>query len=142
MSRTRARALPVLVQVTRVPASMASKLGLKEPPPPAIVTLENAIGSQIGCGLGLGLGLWPGLGDGLGLWPGDGLGLWPGDGLGLWPGDGLGLWPGLGDGFGPPKTVMVALTPLRASSICMMPGWQNVKENDWPGWRSPLSRKL
>jgi hypothetical protein len=103
-SRTRARLLPTLVQVTRVPALMVSTLGLKGPPPPAIETLEMAIGSQFGWGLGLGLGL--------------------------------------GEGPGPPVTVMVALALLRASSIKKVPEKQKVNENDWPGWRSLLSRKL
>jgi hypothetical protein len=48
MSRTRARLLPTLVQVTRVPALMVSKLGLKGPPPPVIATLEMAVTSQVG----------------------------------------------------------------------------------------------
>jgi hypothetical protein len=119
-SRTRARLLPILVQVTRVPAFTVSRLGLKGPPPPVIATLEIAIGSQVGWGLGLGegLGLCPGLGDGLGLWPG------LGDGLGLWPGDGL------GEGLEPPPTVMVALALLRASSMRKVPDTQKVNEND------------
>jgi len=94
---------------------MVSKLGLKEPPPPATATLEMAIGSQVGWGLGLGEGLVPG--EGLGL----------GEGLAL--GEGLGL----GDGSPPPTTVIVDLTPLRASSIWKVPETQKVKENDWPG---------
>jgi hypothetical protein len=48
MSRTRARLLPTLVQVTRVPALMVSKLGLNGPPPPVIATLEMAVTSQLG----------------------------------------------------------------------------------------------
>ena len=48
MSRTRARLLPTLVQVTRVPALMVSKLGLKGPPPPEMATLEMAVTSQVG----------------------------------------------------------------------------------------------
>ena len=67
--------MPTLVQVTCVAALMVSENGLKEPPPPAIVTLAAATGLQAGCGLGLGDGLVPG--DGLAL--GDGLGL--GEGL-------------------------------------------------------------
>jgi hypothetical protein len=68
-SRTRARLLPVLVQVTRVAALMVSENGLKPPPPPAIVTLAVLVKAQLGSGLGLGDGL--ALGDGLGL--GDGV---------------------------------------------------------------------
>jgi hypothetical protein len=71
--------LPTLVQVTWVAALMVSEKGLKEPPPPAIVTLVAAAGMQAGCGFGLGEGLVPG--DGLAL--GEGLAL--GDGLGLIP---------------------------------------------------------
>jgi hypothetical protein len=48
MSRMRARLLPTLVQVTRVPPLMVSKLGLKGPPPPVIATLEMAVTSQVG----------------------------------------------------------------------------------------------
>lgn len=48
MSRTRARLLPTLVQVTRVPALMVSKLGLNGPPPPVMATLEMAVTSQFG----------------------------------------------------------------------------------------------
>jgi hypothetical protein len=75
----------MLVQVTRVPASIESMVGLKEPPPPAIVILALAIGLQLGCGLGEGLG----------------------------PGDGLGLGDGLGDGVTPavPALVCRALLP-------------------------------
>ena len=87
-SRTRARALPVFVKVTRVPAAKLSELGLKGPPPPAIVIVAKFVGVQFG--LGLGEGLVPG--EGLGLTLGEGLG--DGLGLGLNPGDGLGL--GLG----------------------------------------------
>ena len=117
----RARLLPTLVQVTRVPALTVSRLGLKVPPPPVIATLEMAVGSQDGRGLGLGEGLALGeglvLGEGLAL--GEGLVL--GDGLelgeGLAVGKGVVLGEGLGEEFGPPTTVMVARTPLRASSI-------------------------
>ena len=58
---------------------MVNVNGLKPPPPPAIVTLAVAIGSQFGCGLG------DGLGDGEELGPGDGLVLGEalGEGLGL-----------------------------------------------------------
>ena len=76
-SRTRARALPVFVKVTRVPAAKLSELGLKGPPPPAIVIVAKFVGVQFGLGLGEGLVPGEGLGDGLGL------GLIPGDGLGL-----------------------------------------------------------
>jgi hypothetical protein len=129
-SRTRARLLPTLVQVTRVAAAIVSELGLNGPPPPAIVMLALAIKLQLGCGLGLGDGLVPGEGlglmpgDGLGLMPGDGLGLMPGDGLGLMPGDGLGLMPGdglglmPGDGLGPWASVIVA--PALKKSMPMM----------------------
>jgi hypothetical protein len=110
-SRTRARLVPIFVQVTRVPALIVSRLGLKGPPPPLIATLEMAVGSQVGRGLGLGEGL--ALGDGLGLGLGEGLPL----GEGLAVGRGVVLGEGLGDEFGPPTTVMVARTPLRASSI-------------------------
>jgi hypothetical protein len=110
-SRTRARLLPMFVQVTRVPALMVRRLGLKGPPPPLIATLEMAVASQVGSGLGLGLGEGLALGDGLGL--GEGLPL--GDGLAV--GRGVVLGEGLGEEFGPPTTVMVARTPLRASSI-------------------------
>jgi hypothetical protein len=108
-SRMRARLVPIFVQVTRVPALMVSRLGLKGPPPPLMATLEMAVGSQLGRGLGLGEGL--ALGDGLGL--GEGLPL----GEGLTVGRGVVLGEGLGEEFGPPTTVMVARTPLRASSI-------------------------
>jgi hypothetical protein len=47
-SRTRARLLPTLVQVTRVPALIVSKLGLNGPPPPVMATLEMAVTSQLG----------------------------------------------------------------------------------------------
>jgi hypothetical protein len=77
VSRTRARALPVFVKVTRVPAAKLSELGLKGPPPPAIVIVAKFVGVQFGLGLGEGLVPGEGLGDGLGL------GLIPGDGLGL-----------------------------------------------------------
>jgi hypothetical protein len=40
--------LPVLVQVTRVAGLMVSEVGLKEPPPPAIVMLAVLIGLQLG----------------------------------------------------------------------------------------------
>lgn len=55
---------------------MVSENGLKEPPPPAIVTFAAATGLQTGCGLGLGDGLVPGegLGEALGL--GEGLMPW------------------------------------------------------------------
>ena len=98
MSRTRARLLPVLVQVTRVAALMVRELGLKEPPPPAMFMLAVPVGTQLGIGLGDGLGEVPGLGlgDGEELGPGEGLGL--GDALG--PGDGLGDGLALGDGLG------------------------------------------
>ncbi len=144
-SRTRARLSPTLVQVTRVPALTVSKLGLNGPPPPVMLTLAIAVASQLGCGLGetpglgdaLGLGDTPGVGDALGLGdtPGVGEALGLGDtpgvgeavglgdtpglgealGLGEVPGVGTGL--GLGDPLGPPTTVMVDLTPLRASSM-------------------------
>jgi hypothetical protein len=67
--------LPVLVQVTCVPASIVNENGLKEPPPPEMVTPAEPVGVQV-CGLGDGLGLGerPGLGDGLGL--GEGLTPW------------------------------------------------------------------
>jgi hypothetical protein len=87
-------------------------------------------------GDGLGLGEVPGLGDGLGLGEVPGLGL----GLGEVPGLGEGL--GLGEGFAPPKTLIVARALLRASSIVKVPDTQKVNENDWPGSRSSLSRKL
>jgi hypothetical protein len=87
-------------------------------------------------GLGEGDGLALGLGEGLGL--GDVPGL--GEGLGL--GDVPGLGEGLGEGFAPPITLMVALALLRASSIWKVPETQKVNENDWPGSRSSLSRKL
>jgi hypothetical protein len=48
MSRTRARLSPTFVQVTRVPALMVSKLGLKGPPPPVMATLEMPVTSQVG----------------------------------------------------------------------------------------------
>jgi hypothetical protein len=48
ISRMRARLLPTLVQVTRVPPLMVIKLGLKGPPPPVIATLEMALTSQVG----------------------------------------------------------------------------------------------
>ncbi len=85
-------------------------------------------------GLGDGLALGEGLGLGDGLEPGDGLGL----GDGLLPGDGLGL----GEGVAPPRTLIVALALLRASSIRNVPETQKVKEKDWPGSRSPLSRNV
>lgn len=106
-SRTRARLLPVFVQVTCVAALMVSTLGLKGPKPPLIATPAVPVGLQTGCGLGL--GEKPGLGEGLGL--GDKPGL--GEALGL--GETLGL--GLAEGAGPPTTMMVALALLRASSI-------------------------
>jgi hypothetical protein len=112
-SRMRARSLPVLVHVTRVPVLIVSKVGLKGPPPPVMATLAIAVASQVGRGLGLGLGDEPGLGDGLGLGDEPGLGEGLAVGKGVVLGDGLGL----GDEFGPPTTVMVALIPLRASSI-------------------------
>jgi hypothetical protein len=54
---------------------MVSENGLKEPPPPEIVTPAEPVGVQV-CGLGDGLGLGEklGLGDGLGL--GEGLIPW------------------------------------------------------------------
>ena len=67
-----------------------------------------------------------GLGDGLGLALGEGLGL--GLGLGEVPGLGDGL--GLGEGFPTPRTLIVALAPLRASSIWNVPPTQKVNEND------------
>ena len=59
----------MFVHVTRVPALMVSRLGLKGPPPPLIATLEMAVASHVGCGLGeaLGLGDAPGVGEALGL---------------------------------------------------------------------------
>lgn len=95
--------------------------------------MEILIGWVAGLGEGEGLGLALGLGEGLVLGPGDGLGL--GDMPGL--GDALGL--GLGDGAGPPRTVMLARAPLRASSIRKVPLTQKVNENDCPGSRSSLS---
>ena len=93
-----------------------------------------------GCVAGLGEG--EGEGDGVGLAVGDGLGLGlgevPGVGDGVAVGDGLAV----GDGFAPPKTLMVALALLRASSMWNVPETQKVKENDWPGSRSSLSRKV
>jgi hypothetical protein len=93
-----------------------------------------------------GLGEGDGLADGLGLGdvPGLGLGLGdvPGLGLGLGEVPGLGEGLGLGEGFAPPKTVMVARAPLRASSMRKVPDTQKVNENDWPGSRSSLSMKL
>ena len=86
----------------------------------------DGLGLALGEGLGLGLGEVPGLGDGLGDVPG--------------LGEGLGL--ALGEGFAPPRTLIVALALLRASSIRYVPPTQKVKENDWPGSRSSLSRKL
>lgn len=77
-----------------------------------------------------------------GLGEGDGLALGLGEGLGLGELPGLGEGLGLGDGFTPPKTLIVALALLRASSILKVPETQNVNENDWPGSRSSLSRKL
>jgi hypothetical protein len=52
----------------------------------------------------------------------------PGLGDGLIPGLGDGLMPGLGDGP-VPVTTMVAVTPLRESSIWYVPETQNVNEN-------------
>jgi hypothetical protein len=49
---------------------MVNENGLKEPPPPAIVTFAVPVTAQVGMGLGEGLAL----GDGLGL--GEGLGVW------------------------------------------------------------------
>ena len=79
-----------------------------------------------------------------GLGEGEGLGLGLGEGLGLGdePGLGLGEGLGLGDELGPPKTLMVALALLLASSMWKVPATQKVNENDWPGSRSSLSRKL
>ena len=54
---------------------MVSENGLKEPPPPEIVTFSAATGLQAGCTVGEGLALGEGLAEGLGL--GDGLGLIP-----------------------------------------------------------------
>jgi hypothetical protein len=59
--------LPTFVQVTRVAALTVSENGLKEPPPPEIVTLASAIGLQAGEGLGLGEALGEGLGLGEGV---------------------------------------------------------------------------
>lgn len=67
----RTRLLPVLLQVTRVPALMLSELGLNELP--LIDMLAVPVGLQFGSGVGLALG--EGLGEGLAL--GDGLGLGP-----------------------------------------------------------------
>jgi hypothetical protein len=78
-------------------------------------------------GLGLGEGLALGLGEGLGL--------------GDVPGLGEGLALGLGEGLAPPRTVILALALLRASSIRKVPLTQKVKEKDWPGSRSSLSMK-
>jgi hypothetical protein len=96
----------------------------------------------IGCVAGLGEGDGLGLADGLGL--GEGLGDVPGlgDGLGLGDVPGLGDGLGLGEGLVPPRTLMVALALLRASSIRKVPDTQKVKEKDWPGSRSSLSMKL
>jgi hypothetical protein len=77
-----------------------------------------------------------------GLGEGDGLALGLGEGLGLGDVPGLGDGLGLGDGFAPPRTLMVALAVLRWSSIWNVPETQKVNENDWPGSRSSLSRKL
>jgi hypothetical protein len=75
-----------------------------------------------------------GLGDGLGLALGEGLGLGlgevPGLGLGLGEVPGLGDGLGLGEGFPPPRTLIVARAPLRASSIWNVPPTQKVNEND------------
>lgn len=101
----------MLVQVTRVPALIVSRLGLNGPPPPVIATLEIEVASQVGCGLGL--GDTPGVGEALGLGETPGVG----DALGLGDVPGVGNGLGLGDGFGPPVTVTVERTPLRASSI-------------------------
>jgi hypothetical protein len=40
--------LPVLVHVTRVPVAIANEVGLKEPPPPAMLMLAVPIGLQLG----------------------------------------------------------------------------------------------
>ncbi len=53
----------MLVQVTRVPALIASDEGLK--PPPLTDMLAEPVALQLGSGVGLGEGL--ALGDGLGL---------------------------------------------------------------------------
>ena len=42
--------------------------GLKEPPPPAIVTFAAPVATQVGNGLGEGLAFGDGLGLGLGVW--------------------------------------------------------------------------
>ena len=88
--------------------------------------MEILTGCVAGLGEGDGLGLADGLGEGLGL--GDVPGLGEGLGLGDVPGLGDGL--GLGEGLAPPKTLMVALALLRASSIRNVPDTQNVNEND------------
>ena len=149
--------LPTFVHVIRVAGLIVRTLGSKPPPPPAIVTLPVAVASQLGNGLGL--GDVPGLGDALGLGEELGLGEVPGLGEALGLGEvpglgealGLGEVPGLGDalglgdglalGAGPlPVTMMVACAPPRWSSIWYVPGTQKVNENDWPGWRSSLSK--
>ena len=107
-----------------------------------VAGLGEGEGLALGPGEGLGLGDVPGLGDGLGLGEVPGLGLGDVPGLGDGLGDVPGLGDGLGEGFAPPITLMVALAPLRASSIWKVPDTQKVNENDWPGARSSLSRKL
>lgn len=79
-----------------------------------------------------------GLGDGEGL----GLGETPGLGLGLGDTPGLGDGLGLGEVLAFPITLMVARALLRASSMRNVPATQKVNENDCPGSRSSLSRKV
>jgi hypothetical protein len=100
-------------------------------PSPAFTLRRVEIFTGRVAGLGEGEGLALGLGEGLGL--GDELG--PGEGLGLGDEPGLGDGDGLGegDGLAPPKTVIVALALLRASSIRNVPDAQKVNEYDWPG---------
>jgi|GEM_PF-3821413 len=72
---------------------MVSEVGLKGPPPPAIVIMAVPIGLQLGLGDGLGEALGLGDGEGLGLGDGETLGLGDGETLGLGDGEGLGLGP-------------------------------------------------
>ena len=97
-----------------------------------------------GCVAGLGEGDGLTLGEGLTLGDGLGLGEVPGlgEGLGLGEVPGLGDGLGLGEGVAPPMTLIVARALLRASSIWKVPETQKVNENDWPGSRSSLSRKI
>jgi hypothetical protein len=121
-SRTRARLVPVLVHVTRVLALMVSEVGLKEPPPPAMVMLAVPVGTQLGCGLGLGDVPGLGLGDvpGLGLGDVPGLGLGDVPGLGLALGEGLGLVPWACATVAPTvsETTLRAMSTHRVQSGC------------------------